>query len=66
MSWIDAGTRHFEAAGLPPGTARSLVTGLLAALEGSFVLCRALRDTEPLQIAGEQAACAAAAALSAA
>jgi hypothetical protein len=29
---------------------------MLAALEGAFVLARALRSTEPLEIAGELAA----------
>ena len=27
---------------------------LIAALEGAFVLCRAMRATEPLEIAGER------------
>ena len=36
---------------------------MIAALEGAFVLARALRSTEPLQVAGEQAAAAVAAAL---
>jgi AcrR family transcriptional regulator len=65
-SWIEAGTRRFAAAGLPEEVARELVTGMLAALEGGFVLCRALRDSRPLEIVGEQSARAAAAALSAA
>lgn len=65
-SWIEAGTQRFAAAGLPDATARRLVTGMLAALEGGFVLCRAMRDSQPLQIAGEQAAGAVAAALAAA
>lgn len=65
-AWIEAGTRRFAAGGLPEPDARRLATGLLAALEGAFVLCRALRTTGPLEIAGEQAASAMAAALSAA
>jgi hypothetical protein len=36
---------------------------MLAALEGAFVLARAMRTTEPLQIAGEMVAEAVAAAL---
>ena len=63
-SWIEAGTQRFAAAGLPEATARRLVTGLLAALEGAFVLCRAMHDSQPLEIAGELAADAVAAALS--
>jgi AcrR family transcriptional regulator len=61
--WIEAGTRVFTDGGLTEATARHLVIGLLAALEGAFVLSRALRSTEPLDIAGEQAATAVAAAL---
>lgn len=64
-SWIQAATRRFTAAGLPEAAARQLAIGLLAALEGAFVLSRALRSTEPLTIAGEQAAAAVATALAA-
>jgi AcrR family transcriptional regulator len=63
--WIEAGTRRLAAAGLPDATARRLAIGLLAALEGAFVLARALRSSEPLQIAGEQAATTVATALAA-
>jgi AcrR family transcriptional regulator len=52
-SWIAAGAARFERAGLSPGTARELTIGMLAALEGAFVLARALRSTEPLEVAGE-------------
>ena len=55
-SWISAGAERFERAGLPPSTARELTIGMLAALEGAFVLARALRSIEPLQVAGELAA----------
>jgi len=64
-SWIDAGTRRLAAGGLPEETARQLAIGLLAALEGAFVLARALRSSEPLKIAGEQAATIVATALAA-
>jgi len=57
-SWIDAGTRYFSGAGIEPETARELTIGMLAALEGAFVLARALRNTEPLALAGELAAAA--------
>jgi len=62
-SWIDAGTQRFTAGGMSEVAARQLTIGLLAALEGAFVLSRALRSTEPLKIAGEQAASVAATAL---
>ena len=52
-SWIAAGTPVFERAGLEPAKARELAITLLSALEGAFVLARAQRSTEPLQIAGE-------------
>jgi AcrR family transcriptional regulator len=55
-SWIAAGAERFERAGLPSQTARELVIGMLAALEGAFVLARALRSTQPLEIAGELSA----------
>ena len=51
--WIEAGTARFEAAGLDAQTAREQVIGMVAALEGAFVLARALRSTEPLLTAGE-------------
>ncbi|MGI8862881.1 MAG: TetR/AcrR family transcriptional regulator [Solirubrobacteraceae bacterium] len=52
-SWIEAGTAIYESAGLTPERARELTIGMLAALEGAFVLARALRTTEPLAVAGE-------------
>jgi AcrR family transcriptional regulator len=55
-SWIAAGTERFVAAGIPSERARELTISMLCALEGAFVLARALRSTEPLQIAGEMAA----------
>jgi AcrR family transcriptional regulator len=62
-SWIIAGAARHEAAGIDPAAARRLTIGMLAALEGAFVLARALRSTEPLEIAGEMAANAVLAAL---
>jgi AcrR family transcriptional regulator len=55
-SWIELGAERFVAAGCDPATARELTVSMLAALEGAFVLARALRDTEPLRLAGELAA----------
>jgi AcrR family transcriptional regulator len=52
-SWIAAGTGMYESAGLTPERARELTIAMLAALEGAFVLARALRSTEPLKVAGE-------------
>jgi AcrR family transcriptional regulator len=54
--WIASGTERFAAAGIPRERARELAISFICALEGAFVLCRAMRTTEPLEIAGEQMA----------
>jgi AcrR family transcriptional regulator len=54
-SWIERGTGKLTDAGIDPTRGRELATMLIALLEGSFVLCRALRTTEPLAIAGTAA-----------
>jgi AcrR family transcriptional regulator len=62
-SWIDVGTARFEQGGIPAPRARELAISMLAVLEGAFVLSRALRSTEPLEAAGENATAAIRAAL---
>jgi AcrR family transcriptional regulator len=52
-SWIAAGLPRFTAAGLDDATSRELVIGMIAALEGAFVLARATQSTEALHVAGE-------------
>lgn len=52
-SWIVQGAARHSRAGLSNEKARELTIAMLAALEGAFVLARALRSTEPLEIAGE-------------
>jgi AcrR family transcriptional regulator len=52
-SWIAAGLPRFTAAGLDEATSRRLVIGMIAGLEGAFVLARATQTTEALHIAGE-------------
>jgi AcrR family transcriptional regulator len=52
-SWIAAGTSRHASAGLSELKARELTIAMIAALEGAFVLARALRSTEALEIAGE-------------
>ena len=52
-SWIAAGSPRFTAAGLDPETARELTIAMIAALEGAFVLARATRTTEALEVAGD-------------
>jgi AcrR family transcriptional regulator len=56
--WIAAGTELHENAGLTTEQARALTIATVAALEGAFVLARALRCTEPLDVAGELVATA--------
>jgi len=51
--WIAAGLPRFTAAGLDEDIARDLVVAMIAALEGAFVLARATRSTEALEVAGE-------------
>ena len=62
-AWIAAGTELFTGAGIGDAQARELTIGMIAALEGAFVLARALRSTEPLDVAGELCADAVAAEL---
>lgn len=54
QSWIEAGAERYAEVG--PERARELTIGFLAALEGAFVLARALRSTQPLTIAAEMVA----------
>src|SRR5262249_31297392 len=51
--WIELGARRFRDAGLGDERSRELTIGMLAALEGAFVLARASRSTEALRVAGE-------------
>lgn len=52
-SWIAAGASEHLVAGLPEAKARELTILFISALEGAFVLCRALRNTEALEVAAE-------------
>jgi AcrR family transcriptional regulator len=54
-SWVDGATERLVESGLPRGRSRALAISMLASLEGAFVLSRALRSTEPLEIAGAAA-----------
>jgi len=51
-SWVDGAAARLVESGLPPKRSRELAISMLASLEGAFVLARALRSTEPLEIAG--------------
>jgi AcrR family transcriptional regulator len=54
-SWIAAALPRVVARGLDEAEARALIIGIIAALEGAFVLCRAQRSTEAMQVAEELA-----------
>jgi AcrR family transcriptional regulator len=53
--WFDGLTATFAEAGA--AEPRALAIEMLCALEGAFVFCRALRSTEPLEVAGAAMAC---------
>ncbi len=55
-SWTTSAGRRLTDAGLPAARARALAIELICALEGAFVLARAWRSSEPLQVAGAAAA----------
>ena len=50
--WIGGMSARLRRAGIADDRARSLALEMLCALEGAFVLCRALRSPEPLHAAG--------------
>jgi len=50
-SWIAAGTARFATAGVAPDRAREVAVLLIASLEGAFILCRALRNTDAMETA---------------
>jgi AcrR family transcriptional regulator len=58
QSWIDGLAAYFAANQIAPARARELAIAMVGALEGAFVLSRALRSTEPLDIAGQSVAAA--------
>ena len=62
-SWINAAAARFAAAGIDNEESRQLAISTIGALEGAFILSRAMRTTEPVEIAGRRAAAAVRAAL---
>jgi AcrR family transcriptional regulator len=54
-SWIDAAAARLESEGATADEARAAATSIIASLEGAFVLSRALKSTEPMRVAGEDA-----------
>jgi AcrR family transcriptional regulator len=61
--WIATACERLTAAGVDDRTARELAIAIIASLEGAFVLSRALKSTEPLEVAGAAATAAVRAAL---
>lgn len=55
-SWISRAVTFLVQAGVAAADARGLALGLIALLQGSFVLSRALQSTEPVEEAGSLAA----------
>jgi AcrR family transcriptional regulator len=53
--WVDSATDALEGAGLSRKRSRALAFSMLGSLEGAFVLGRALRSTEPVEVAGAAA-----------
>ena len=47
------------AAGVGEAAARELAVTLICELEGAFLLCRAMKSTKPMEIAGANATAAA-------
>jgi AcrR family transcriptional regulator len=64
-SWIEAASERAVAAGIEEAAARQLAITLICELEGAFLLCRAMKSTEPMGIAGANAVAATHAALAA-
>jgi len=50
-TWIDLLGRRLTGAGIPPAPARALAVTVLTEVEGAFVLARAARATEPVDVA---------------
>jgi AcrR family transcriptional regulator len=53
--WVDGATQRLVECGLPRKRSRALAISMIASLEGAFVLARALRSTEPVEVAGAAA-----------
>lgn len=51
--WTEAASLRFRAEGFADATARELAVFVIAQLEGAFVLCRATRTTEALDVAAK-------------
>ena len=61
--WTASAAARLIEAGLDPERARAVALAVIAAIEGAFVLSRAMRSTEPMKAAGAAAAAAVSSAL---
>jgi hypothetical protein len=52
-SWTVAATSRLTAAGIAADESRRLAIMFIELLEGAFLLCRARRTTEPMEVAGD-------------
>jgi AcrR family transcriptional regulator len=50
--WVDGATERLAGCGLSRKRSRALAFSMISSLEGAFVLSRALRSTEPIEVAG--------------
>jgi hypothetical protein len=50
--WVDGAAERLVGCGLSRKRSRALALSMIASLEGAFVLSRALRSTEPIEVAG--------------
>lgn len=64
-TWAERAGYYFSNAGIERAKAKDLGIGVLASLEGGFMLGRALQDPVPVRIAGDQAVAAVEAAVEA-
>jgi AcrR family transcriptional regulator len=50
--WVEGAAERLVGCGLSRKRSRALALSMIASLEGAFVLSRALRSTEPIEVAG--------------
>ena len=62
-SWLDIVQQRFAESGIARKRARELAVELFCAVEGAFLLCRASRSTEAMEVTGRSSAAAVRAAL---
>jgi AcrR family transcriptional regulator len=56
--WVDSAAARLQESGISRARARALAISMICSLEGAFVLARAGRSTEPVEVAGATATAA--------